>query len=76
MNKDVTDVTRKIEILKGYATGAISRSEAMSLLGLDWYATLLDELAKAKIDRPVVDPETRKEMVNHATRLLRGETGN
>lgn len=58
-------------VLHGYASGAISRADAMNFLGIDWYGVLLEELNLAKIPLPTVKAEVREEMVKRASDLLR-----
>lgn len=58
-------------VLHGFASGAISRADAMNLLGIDWYGVLLDELKQAKIPLPVVSAEMSQEMVKRASEILR-----
>lgn len=57
-------------ILCAYSTGFLSRTNTMNLLGIDWYGTLIDELAKAGIPLPVVSPERCQEMVEQALKIL------
>jgi len=75
-NKDAcmvfsASVGRRV-ILGAYSGGAISRSSAMRLLGIDWYGELLDMLAEHGIDRPVISGDERQRMVKNAMRVLEG----
>ncbi len=58
------------EILLSYSKGEISRSEAMNLLGFDWYGDLLDALAAANIERPTLPENERAVMVSYAKKIL------
>ena len=51
-------------VLGAFADGAISRNEAMDLLGFEWYGELLDAMRENGIDRgdAVLDPKTRTEL--------------
>ena len=51
-------------VLGAFADGAISRNEAMDLLGFEWYGELLDAMRENGIDRgdAVLDPKTRSEL--------------
>lgn len=57
-------------VLTSYAGGMLSRSEAMKLMGFDWYGDLLDALAAAKIKMPSVEEDERSTMVSHAKKTL------
>ena len=58
------------EILTSYSNGGISRSEAMKLLGFDWYGELLDALAAANISRPTLPEKELADMVSYAKKIL------
>jgi hypothetical protein len=47
-----TAATGRRLVLIAFSTGGISRDQAMSLLGFEWYGQLLDALAAHGIDRP------------------------
>ncbi|EAY56995.1 MAG: protein of unknown function [Leptospirillum rubarum] len=51
-------------VLGAFADGAISRAEAMDLLGFKWYGELLDAMRDNGIDRgdAVLDPKNRAEL--------------
>jgi len=51
-------------VLGAFADGAISRAEAMDLLGFEWYGELLDAMKENGIDRgdTVLDPKNRAEL--------------
>ena len=51
-------------VLGAFAEGAISRTEAVGLLGFEWYGELLDAMRENGIDRgdAVPDPKTRSEL--------------
>lgn len=57
-------------ILGAYSNGAISRSSAMRLLGIDWYGDLLDMLVDYGIDRPITPGSERSNMVKNALNVL------
>lgn len=57
-------------ILTTYVHGEMSRSEAMKLLGFDWYGDLLDALAVAKMNRPTLAEHERKTMIIFAKKIL------
>ncbi len=61
---------RDKNILMSYANGEMSRSEAMSRMGFEWYGDLLDALAAAKIDRPSLPDNVRAGMVSNAIKTL------
>lgn len=58
-------------ILTAYASGTISRSVAMKMLGYDWYGQLLDALAGAGIQRPSVPDKERKKIKATLVKLIR-----
>ncbi|EQD24559.1 MAG: hypothetical protein M1537_07955 [Nitrospirae bacterium] len=51
-------------VLGAFADGAISRAEAMDLLGFEWYGELLDAMRDSGIDRgdAVLDAKTRADL--------------
>ena len=51
-------------VLGAAVSGAISRAEAMNLLGFEWYGELLDAMTENGIDRgdAILDPKTREEL--------------
>lgn len=57
-------------VLTSYANGAMSRSEAMKLLGFSWYGELLDALAEAGMSRPVLPENERVAMTSYAKKIL------
>lgn len=57
-------------ILGAYAHGSVSRSVAMRQLGYEWYGELLDAMAQAGIERPIVHGEEQQAMVNAALDIL------
>jgi len=57
-------------ILTSYVHGGISRSEAMKLLGFDWYGDLLDALAAAKMNKPTLAENERMAMRSYAKEIL------
>lgn len=59
-------------VLTSYAHGDLSRSEAMKLLGFNWYGELLDFLAASKIDKPTLPENERALMVSCAKKILGG----
>lgn len=65
-----TAQTAKKMILTSYAHGGMSRSEAMKLMGFDWYGDLLDALAAAKINKPSLPENERAVMIAYAKKIL------
>lgn len=57
-------------ILSAYSGGALSRSNAMQLLGLEWYGELLEALDEQGIARPTVSDEVREQMVADVIAVL------
>ena len=51
-------------VLGAFAGGSISRAEAMSLLGFEWYGQLLDSMRENGIDRgdAVLGPKANEEL--------------
>ena len=51
-------------VLGAFAGGSISRAEAMSLLGFEWYGQLLDSMRENGIDRgdAVLGPKAKEEL--------------
>ena len=62
--------TAKKMILTSYVHGGLSRSEAMKLMGFDWYGDLLDALASTKMDKPTLSEPERQAMTAYATKIL------
>ncbi len=62
--------TAKRMILSSYVHGDLSRSEAMQLMGFNWYGELLDALAEAKMNKPMLAEHERAEMIQYATTIL------
>jgi len=50
--------------------GGLSRSEAMKLMGFDWYGDLLDALATAKMNKPTLSKPERLAMTAYASKIL------
>jgi hypothetical protein len=64
-----SDMGRQV-ILGAYAHGSVSRAVAMQQLGFEWYGQLLEAMAQAGIQRPVVRGEEQQAMVNAALEVL------
>ncbi len=62
--------TAKRMILTSYVHGGLSRSEAMKLMGFDWYGDLLDALASAKMDKPTLSEPECQAMTAYASIIL------
>jgi len=62
--------TAKKMILTSYVHGGLSRSEAMKLMGFDWYGDLLDALATAKMNKPTLSKSERLAMTAYASKIL------
>lgn len=60
----------RMVILSSYAHGNVSRNMAMRQLGYKWYGELLDGLAQAGIERPVVQGSERQSMIESALAVL------
>lgn len=67
--------TGKKLVLSCYSSGYLCRSEAMNLLGQDYYGCIIDELFKANIPLPKINPDVRKDMVERASEILTQNSG-
>lgn len=63
----------EIEVLNAYSSGTLSRSQAMSMLGLTWFGQLFDLMNNASIPMPASSEAYTKKMTEDVINLLNEE---